>query len=93
MVHFIDNILVYSKNIVEHVKHLREVFTTLRKAILYANKKKTYLCVGKLEYLGFIITPNGVEMDPEKVVVIIAWLVPQNVTALRSFFGFLQFYC
>ena len=72
VVHFIDDILVYNKNIVERAKHLRDVFIALRKVILYTNKKKTYLCVGKLEYLGFIITLDGVEMDPKKMAVIIA---------------------
>ena len=68
------------------------MFTALRKAILYANKKKTHLCVEKLEYLGFIITPDGVRMDPKKVAMIIAWPTSQNVTVLRSFLEFVQFY-
>ena len=78
IVHFIDDILVYNKSLAEH---LRVVFIALRKAILYANKKKTLLCVGRLEYLGFIITLDGVEMDPKNVAVIIAWPMPQNLTA------------
>ena len=83
---------MYSKNIVEHVEHLREVFTALRRAILYLNKKKTRLCVGKLKYLGFITTSDGTKMDSKKVAVIIAWPIPQNMTTLRSFLGFVQFY-
>ena len=92
VVHFIDDILVYSKSIVEHREHLKEVFTVLREAILFANKKKTELCLTKLVYLGFIITLNSVEMDSKKVTTILEWLAPLNVTVLQSFLGFVQFY-
>ena len=70
--------------------NIKEVFTVLRKAILF--KKKTELCLTKLVYLGFIITPNYVEMDPKKVTTILEWPAPLNVTALRAFLGFTQFY-
>ena len=92
LIHFIDDILVYSKSIVEYREHLKEVFIVLRKAILFANKKKTELCLTKLVYLGFIITPDCVEMDPKKVTAILEWPAPSNVTTLRSFLGFAQFY-
>ena len=82
IVHFIDNILVYSKSIAEHREHLREVFTALRRAILFANKKKTELCLIKLVYLGFIITLDYVEMDPKEVTTILEWSAPLNVTPL-----------
>ena len=59
VVHFMDDILVFHKSIVEHAEHLREVFIAVREAILYVNKKKTHLCVGRIEYLGFIITLDG----------------------------------
>ena len=59
---------------------------------MFANKKKTELCLTKLVYLGFIITPDCVEMDPKKVTAILEWPAPLNVTALRAFLGFPQFY-
>ena len=90
--HFIDDNLVYSKSVVEHREHLKEVFTILRKAILFANKKKIELCLTKLVYLGFIITLDCVEMDSKKVTTIMEWPTPLNVTALRSFLGFAHFY-
>ena len=41
VVHFIDDILVYSKSVVEHREQLKDVFIVLRKSALFANKKKT----------------------------------------------------
>ena len=55
VVHFIDDILVYNKSVAEHREHLREVFTVLRRAILFANKKKTELCLTKLVYLRSLL--------------------------------------
>ena len=92
VVHFIDDILVYSKSIAEHHEHLKEVFIVLRKAILFANKKKTELCLMKLVYLGFILTLACVEMDSKKVTTILEWPAPLNVNVLRAFLGFAQFY-
>ena len=60
--------------------------------MLFRSKKKTELYLTKLVYLGFIITPDGVEMDPKKVTTILEWPTPLNITALRAFLGFVQFY-
>jgi hypothetical protein len=45
-----------------------------------------------IEYLGVIISPNGIAMDPEKVKVILDWPVPTSVQKLQSFLGFANFY-
>src|SRR5258708_23048303 len=45
-----------------------------------------------IEYLGFILTPTGLHMDPVKVTVIQNWLEPQNVWDMQSFLGFMNFY-
>ena len=82
VVDFIDDVLVYSKNIIEHESHLRSVFQQLREIGLYANKDKTCLCMTEVEYLGHIVSAQGISMDPKKVSVILAWPVLENITAL-----------
>ena len=82
VVDFIDDVLVYSKNIIEHESHLRSVFQQLREIGLYANKDKTCLCMTEVEYLGHIVSAQGISMDPKKVSVILAWPMPENITAL-----------
>ena len=47
----------------------------------------------EIEYLCHIVSVDGIRMDPKKVSVILAWPVPQDVTALRSFLGLSGFYC
>ena len=46
----------------------------------------------ELKFLGHIVSADGIRMDPKKVVVILAWPVPQNVSQLRSFLGLSGFY-
>ena len=92
VVDFIDDVLVYSKNIIEHESHLISIFQVLRETSLFANKEKTCLCMTEIEYLGPIVSADGIRMDPKKVSVILAWPVPQDVTALRSFLGLSGFY-
>src|SRR5258708_11141559 len=61
--------------------------------IIYnANPKKCTFHTNMVEYLGFILSPEGLHMDPAKVSTIQAWLVPRNVHEVQSFLGFANFY-
>ncbi len=64
---YFDDTLIYSKNLEEHVLHLRYVLEILRKEQLYANLKKCVFCMDKLVFLGFVVSSKGVEVDEEKV--------------------------
>ncbi|KAA0047304.1 transposon Tf2-1 polyprotein isoform X1 [Cucumis melo var. makuwa] len=64
---FFDDILVYSNNEKEHVSHMEKVLSTLRDHALYANKKKYSFAQLKIEYLGHVISGEGVEVDLEKI--------------------------
>jgi hypothetical protein len=46
----------------------------------------------KMEYLGYIIAPEGISMDPKKVRVVEEWKEPTNVKGVQSFLGFANFY-
>ncbi|KAA0033393.1 peroxidase 64 [Cucumis melo var. makuwa] len=82
---FFDDILVYSKNEEEHKNHLGIVLSALREYLLYANKKKCSFAQPKIEYLGQIISGEGVEVDPEKIRSIADWLTPKTVREVRGF--------
>ena len=64
---FIDDILIYSKNEAEHASHLREVLETLRKEKLYAKFSKCAFWLREVQFLGHIISANGVLVDPSKI--------------------------
>ena len=89
---FFDDILVYSKTKVEHEKHLEIVLGLLEKNRLYANRKKCHFGCEKVEYLGYVISAQGVAADPEKIRAMLDWLVPRVVKELRGFLGLTGYY-
>lgn len=91
MVYF-DDILVFSKNIEEHLNHLCQVFTTLRSHILFLNMKKCEFHTSQLLFLGFIVSEFDVHVDITKVRAITEWPTPHNVQEVHSFHGLATFY-
>ncbi|RLM74197.1 hypothetical protein C2845_PM15G12530 [Panicum miliaceum] len=89
---FIDDILVYRKNMTEHIQHLRQVFELLRQHDLHLKLAKCSFAQDTLEFLGHIISEKGVSTDPVKVQIIQQWPVPTCVKDVRSFLGMAGYY-
>nr|GFB12067.1 putative reverse transcriptase domain-containing protein [Tanacetum cinerariifolium] len=89
---FIDDILVYSKTKEEHEDHLRIVLEILRQKKLYAKFSKCDFWLGKVAFLGHIVSADGITMDPAKVEAITKWPRPTTVTEVRSFLGLAGYY-
>jgi len=89
---FFYDILVYSKNITEHIQHLKEVLQTLHMHSLFAKISKCYFVVSEVEYLGHIINAQGVYTDSNKVVAMVSWLLPRTLKQLRGFLGLARYY-
>jgi hypothetical protein len=70
---FFDDILIYNKTLGEHVLHLQQVFQLLEKNNLYAKKSKCTFGTDQVEYLGHIISSQGVATDPKKIEAISTW--------------------
>ena len=64
---FIDDILIYSKNEEEHACHLRIILTRLREHQLYAKFSKCEFWLDRVQFLGHVLTPKGICVDPSKV--------------------------
>jgi hypothetical protein len=64
---FFDDILIFSKSLEEHKSHLYQVFQVLRSNHLFAKRNKCEFAKEKLEYLGHIISAQGVSTDPFKI--------------------------
>ena len=89
---YLDDILIYSENELVHIIHVRTVLERLRQNELHVKPEKCYFHSTSVEYLGVIISPNGVLMDPKKVQIITEWPSPKTIKQLQSFLGFANFY-
>ena len=89
---YLDDILIYSDNPELHRKHVREVLRRLRENGLYAGANKCNFHEDTVEYLGYILSPTGLTMDPVKVQTIQDWPEPRKVKDVQSFLGFANFY-
>jgi hypothetical protein len=89
---FIDDILVYSKSEEEHVEHLRVVLTRLRDHQLYAKFSKCEFWLREVQFLGHMLSAEGVAVDPGKVKDILNWKSPISVHEVRSFLGMVGYY-
>jgi hypothetical protein len=89
---YFDDILVYNKSLDEHIEHLRAVFGALREASLFANLEKCTFCTNRVPFLGYVVTPQGIEVDGAKIEAIKSWLIPATLTQLRCFLGLAGFY-
>jgi hypothetical protein len=91
VVYFYD-ILIYSESLDEYIEHLRAAFGALRKARLFANLEKCTFCTDRVALLGYVVTPQGIEVDEAKIEAIKSWSIPTTLTQLRSFLGLAEFY-
>jgi hypothetical protein len=89
---YFDDILIYSKSLNEHIEHLRVIFCVLREARLFANLEKCIFCTDRVTFLGYVVTPQGIEVDEAMIEAINSWLIPPTLTQLRSFLGLVGFY-
>ena len=89
---YLDDILIYSAEPAEHWQHIKQVLERLRQFQLYANLKKCRFCTQSVEFLGFVVTTNGVAMDQERVATIQGWPTPQSYRDVQVFLGFANFY-
>ena len=85
VVTYFDNILIYSRTREDHLDHLQRVCQVLKTESLHANSKKYAFMIDHIIFLGFVVTPNGVSADPEKIRAIVEWPVPKSVHDVRSF--------
>ncbi|KAJ1036901.1 hypothetical protein NDA10_007089 [Ustilago hordei] len=89
---YLDDFLIFSDTEEAHVKHVTEVLTRLRSNRLFAKLLKCEFHTKTVEFLGYIIKPTGIEMDPEKVCTVKEWPMPESIHDIQRFLGFANFY-
>jgi hypothetical protein len=90
---YIDDILIFGKDLKDHHRQVRRVLALLRKHKLFLKIEKCEFDTNKTEYLGMIISEGNVRMDPVKVEGVRNWPRPDNKREVQSFLGFCNFYC
>ena len=89
---YLDDIVVFSSTVTEHVERLESVLGRLQQENLKAKWEKCCFFKPEVSYLGHIISKDGVSTDPGKIGVVSKWQRPNHVSELRSFLGFASYY-
>ena len=90
---YLDDIVIFSKDLTSHLKRLKAVFQKLEEAGLKLKPSECKLFQRQLAYLGHVISAEGVATDEGKIEAIKNWPTPTNVTEVQSFLGFMGYYC
>jgi len=89
---FLDDILIFSKTLEEHERHVQQVLDVLREQKLYAKESKCEFFKTEVEFLGHIVGRDGVRMMEDKVKAVAEWPEPKNVRDVRAFLGTTGYY-
>ena len=89
---YLDDLLVHSKDIHEHVKHLEILFQRMHDAGLTFRGNKCQIGLPSVTYLGHVFSATGMSPDPEKISAVHNWPSPTEVGTLRSFLGLASYY-
>lgn len=89
---YVDDIVVFSKTIEEHIKHLEMVVARFHEYGIQINVKKSEFAVESITYCGFTLMAGKTTLDKSKLSLLTNWPMPENVSAVRSFLGFVGYY-
>ncbi|GAU11620.1 hypothetical protein TSUD_346120 [Trifolium subterraneum] len=89
---FFDDILIYSSSWHDHLQHLNKVLEMLQANTLFVKLSKCSFGVNEIDYLGHIVTGQGVTMEKSKVQAVLDWPTPGNIKQLRGFLGLTGYY-
>ncbi|XP_024654489.2 uncharacterized protein LOC106675134 [Maylandia zebra] len=89
---YLDDILIFSKDVVEHRAHVRAVLQRLLENKLYVKAEKCVFHSPSVSFLGYVLAGGQVKTDPVKVTAVVQWPVPASRRHLQRFLGFANFY-
>jgi hypothetical protein len=89
---YLDDVLIFSDTLEEHVGHVKKVLSLLREYGLTCKLSKCEFHVSSVSFLGFIISPDGISMEPDRVMAITEWPILISAHDVQIFLGFANFY-
>lgn len=89
---YVDDIIVFSVSLQEHLEKLRQVFQRLRDANFKIQLDKSEFLKREVAYLGHVITPNGVKPNPDKIKAVLKYPIPKSTKEIKGFLGLVGYY-
>ena len=89
---YLDDVIIFGETQQECLSNLKGVLQRLRQYSLKLRPKKCHLFKREVEYLGRIVSSEGVRTDPEKIKAVLGWPEPHTVKEIKSFLGFCSYY-
>ena len=84
---YLDDVIVFSETLADHINHLKAVFNRLREAGLMLNLKKCRIVCDQVEYLGHVVTPHGLSPDNCNLDAVRNFPLPTTLKQLQQFLG------
>lgn len=89
---YLDDIIIVTETFEEHLRILNLIFDRLQQAGIIISREKSRFCAPELKYLGYIVTPNGLAVDPDKISAVLNISQPKNIKETRSLLGMISWY-
>ena len=89
---YIDDVLIFSRTIEEHLMHLRAVIQRIREVGLKLKPSKCHFARREVEYLGHVVTPEGLKTNQKLVEAVTMFPAPTDVNGVRRFLGLVSYY-
>src|SRR6266576_6457078 len=89
---YVDDIIIFSKTLEEHFRHIETVLTHIREAKMTIAEEKCNWAKQSVRFLGFIISDQGIEPNPDKVSSIRGFLEPRCRRDVSSFLGMINYF-
>ena len=86
------HVIVFSESLSDHVPHVRSILEVLLQHKLYAKVEKCEFHKDQMTFVGYLVSQEGIGMDPAKVSAVLDWTTPRTVKEVQSYLGFANFY-
>ena len=89
---YLDDVIIYGHTFEEHLFRLKEVFESFREAGLKLKQSKRSFCQSQVQFLGHVISTEGIITNPSKTNVIASWPIQTCCKVVQKFLGFANHY-